>query len=64
MVRASIIKDAFGIYRIYAQRDKHKWWFELGQHSETDREFVKALRTNSISWLSEVTELGLFDKKA
>ena len=59
MVRASAIKDAFGIYRIYAQRDKHKWWFELGQRSETDREFVKALRVSPISCLPEVIELGL-----
>lgn len=64
MIRTSVIKDTFGIYRIYAQRYKHKWWFELGRHSETDRRLLKALRASSISWLPGVTELGLFDKKS
>ena len=46
------------------KRAKHKWWFELGHHAETDIEFERALNNGSVSWQTEIRDnTKIFQKK-
>lgn len=53
-MKAKIIKEHGGAYRIVCQRARRKWWFELGKHGKTDAEFEKALRDGAIEWLPKI----------
>lgn len=50
-VNAMIVRDPAGICRIYCQRAKHKWWFELGRHRETDIDFERAFGSGTVNWM-------------
>lgn len=56
MVNACIRRDPNGSHRIFCKRGKYKWWFELGQHPETDAAFAKALRAGTIHWETEIVD--------
>jgi hypothetical protein len=47
-VKAYISRDEKGDCRIFCQRAKRKWWFELGKHRETDLAFEKSLAEGSL----------------
>ena len=55
-VQAYIARDAAGIHRIFCKRAKYKWWFELGQHRETDIAFQKALASGKIQWRGQIED--------
>ena len=55
-VRAYVARDASGAHRIIAQRDRRKWWFELGRHAETDTAFERALRYGNVLWSEEIRD--------
>lgn len=50
------IKKVLGGYRVMCKRDKHKWWFELGQHKETDKAFIRALADGTLVWRREISD--------
>ena len=63
-VDAYIEHTPSGTYRIMCKRAKHKWWFELGKHAETDIEFERALNNGSVSWQNEIRDnTKIFQKK-
>lgn len=53
-MKAKVIREQGGAYRILCQRARRKWWFELGRHGKTDTEFEKALQNNSVEWLPKI----------
>jgi len=55
-VKAYIVRDARGVCRIYCQRDRRKWWFELGQHRETDNAFEQALAFGYVRWEPKIQD--------
>lgn len=55
-VRAYIARVGNGTYRIFCQRAKRKWWFELGKHRETDVAFERALRQGTLSLEAEIVD--------
>ena len=55
-VNAYSARDPAGIYRIFVKRAKHKWWFELGKHRETDRAFERALISGNVVWKPAVVD--------
>lgn len=55
-VKAYISRDAKGVCRIYCQRDKRKWWFELGRHAETDTAFELALAFGYVHWEPKIQD--------
>lgn len=57
-INAQIARDAKGVCRIYCQRAKRKWWFELGRHAETDAEFERALMAGTIHWEPKIMDPG------
>lgn len=57
-VNAYIARDAHGVCRVYCQRAKHKWWFELGHHRETDAAFERALRAGMVHWNPKIMDPG------
>lgn len=57
-VKAYIARDAKGVCRIYCQRARRKWWFELGQHPETDTVFEQALELGEVDWQRKITDPG------
>ena len=56
MVDAYIERTPSGTYRVMVKRAKHKWWFELGKHPETDAAFARALANFSVHWWPEISE--------
>lgn len=56
MVNAYIARDPAGVHRVFCQRARRKWWFELGKHRETDEVFEAALRDNRVFWKSEIED--------
>lgn len=56
MVEAIIEHTPSGAYRIKCKRAKHKWWFELGKHPETDIAFARALADGKVNWRPEISE--------
>lgn len=48
MVDAYIERTPSGTYRVMVKRAKHKWWFELGKHPETDAAFTRALADGTV----------------
>jgi hypothetical protein len=56
MVDAYIARDPAGTCRIYCKRGKHKWWFELGRHRETDMAFDKALSLGAVHWKTAIQD--------
>lgn len=50
------VKKILGGYRIMCKRAKHKWWFELGQHKETDKAFARALANGTVNWYPEISD--------
>ncbi len=55
-VRAYISRDAKGVCRIYCQRDRRKWWFELGRHAATDSAFEAALAFGYVHWEPKIQD--------
>lgn len=55
-VRAKIVRDPSGNYRVMCQREKRKWWFELGRHGGTDKEFEAALAFGYVYWLPGIED--------
>ena len=55
-VQAYISRDAVGTHRIFCKRGKYKWWFELGQHRETDIAFQKALASGKVQWRDKIQD--------
>jgi len=49
-VAAYIARDPSGVCRVMVKRSKHKHWFELGRHRETDVSFERALAVGSVAW--------------
>lgn len=49
-VNAYIARDPAGVCRVFVKRAKHKHWFELGRHRETDVAFERALAVGSVAW--------------
>lgn len=49
-VRAKILPDYSGGFRIYVQRAKRKWWRELGSHEKTDTAFWVSLDKGQVEW--------------
>ena len=49
-VDAYIARDPAGVCRVFVKRAKHKHWFELGRHRETDVAFERALAVGSVAW--------------
>ena len=63
-VNAYIARDPSGVFRVFVKRAKHKWWFELGQHRETDVAFERALMAGTVVWKPCVVDkMQLFSKK-
>lgn len=56
MVDAYIERTLSGTYRVMVKRAKHKWWFELGKHPETDMAFTRALADGKVNWRPEIIE--------
>ena len=60
MIKAQIVRGNDGICRVYCQRARRKWWFELGQHKETDTAFEAALGAespdNGIQWRPRIDD--------
>ena len=62
-VNAHIVRDPAGTCRIFCKREKHKWWFELGKHPETDAAFEQALATGAVNWKPNIVDRSkLFEK--
>ena len=57
-VNAYIARDAKGVCRVFCQRARRKWWFELGQHRETDRAFEAALAAGEVDWRTKIVDPG------
>lgn len=55
-VDAYIERTPSGTYRVMVKRAKHKWWFELGKHPETDIAFARALADGTVVWRPEIIE--------
>ena len=55
-VDAHIERDTAGVCRIFCKRAKHKWWFELGTHAETDAAFEQALAAGTVRWKGVITD--------
>ena len=55
-VDAYIARDPAGVCRIMCKRAKHKWWFELGQHEDTDKAFERAMAAGSVRWKPEIVD--------
>lgn len=63
-VNAYIARDPSGVFRVFVKRAKHKWWFELGQHRETDVAFERALMAGTVVWKPAIVDtMQLFSKK-
>lgn len=63
-VNAYIARDPSGVFRVFVKRAKHKWWFELGQHRETDVAFERALIAGKVVWKPAIVDtMQLFSKK-
>ena len=63
-VNAYIARDPSGVFRVFVKRAKHKWWFELGQHRETDVAFERALIAGKVVWKPAIVDTTqLFSKK-
>lgn len=61
MVKAYIQRDGKAV-RIFCQRERRKWWRELGQHRATDREFERALAAGEVAWNPKIKdEAKIFD---
>ena len=58
MIKAQIVRGNDGICRVYCQRARRKWWFELGKHRETDAAFEDALGADNpeklIQWKPKI----------
>lgn len=55
--RARIVKfGEDGSYYVECQRARRKWWRELGQHKETDREFERALADGTLEWMPQILD--------
>ena len=62
-VDAHIVRDPAGTCRIFCKRAKHKWWFELGKHQETDAAFEQALAVGAVNWKHNIVDRSkLFEK--
>lgn len=59
MVDAYIARDTAGVCRVFCKRAKHKWWFELGKHEETDKSFEKALARGEVCWRDRIEDKSL-----
>jgi len=55
-IKAKIVRDPAGVCRIFCQRAKRKWWFELGQHRDTDIAFERAMAAGTIGWPAKITD--------
>ena len=55
-VDAKIVRDPSGVCRIFCKRAKHKWWFELGRHKETDKKFEAALKRGTLNLRDEIQD--------
>lgn len=55
-VDAYIARDPNGVCRIMVKRAKHKHWFELGRHAETDAAFELALEAGTIRWKPSIID--------
>lgn len=55
-IKAKIVRDPAGVCRIFCQRAKRKWWFELGKHQDTDTAFERALQAGSVVWPEGITD--------
>ena len=55
-VQAYISRDAAGTHRVFCKRAKYKWWFELGQHRQTDIAFEKALASGKVIWRDKIED--------
>lgn len=55
-VEAKIVRDPAGVCRIFCQRAKFKWWFELGKHRETDKMFESALKSGTLHLRDEIED--------
>lgn len=63
-VKAYIARDPSGVCRVFVKRAKHKHWFELGQHRETDTAFERALMAGAVVWKPGIVDrTQLFCKK-
>ena len=54
MVSAKIYKTQEGRVRLFVQRERRKWWRELGQHPATDKEFERALMAGEVRFLPKI----------
>lgn len=57
-IRAYIAKDDAGVHRVFCQRARRKWWFELGRHRATDAEFARALESGEVEWERKIKRSG------
>ena len=57
--RARVVKWGGGSYHVECQRARRKWWRELGQHRETDREFERALADGTLEWMPKIQDDGI-----
>ena len=57
-VDAHIVRDPAGTCRVFCKRAKHKWWFELGRHAETDAAFEQALAAGTVRWEPKIVDPG------
>ena len=55
-VNAYIARDPSGVFRVFVKRAKHKHWFELGQHRETDTAFERALMDGAVVWKPAIVD--------
>lgn len=55
-VDAYIARDPSGVCRVFVKRAKHKHWFELGRHRETDVAFERALAVGSVAWKQGIVD--------
>lgn len=53
-VDARIVRDPAGVCRVFCKRAKHKWWFELGKHRETDVAFELALERGEVRFEGKI----------
>lgn len=58
-VRAKILPDHTGGFRIWVQRAPRKWWRELGTHEKSDTAFWTELQGGGITWLSKPKQMRL-----
>ena len=57
-INARIARDSNGVCRVYCKRAKYKHWFELGQHTETDVAFERALASGLVCWETKIVDPG------